>query len=524
MFSALPEELLTNVLQHLDHLSLLACRLTCPKINHVIQSSTELQYRIELGMDGLMDCAAPSTPYPDRLATVIRRRHAWAAMEWNDTASVHLPGTCLAYELVADVLAKLTDLRKFVYAELPSISKTADADQANTNGITTWDLPFAARDFAMDPTQDLVIFLEDTRIPIESMKSRDTHLYVYSMSTRKPHQLAQSPRLVISSPESEPSIHPSVGLPLIMFALLQIANDIVLMQFTTLSGSVHVRLWNWQTGDLWLAQDYPFPCMGCGLLSARAFMLTPIRECGSIEIYALEFSEDCDSRIPNTILKATLLLPSLNPGVSLRSFTTHSSPIIARPPQYKMAIPTAGSHIHVMSVTYDAEFGVKYCLYVPNRALVSYAASTPRRAPIPWKSWGPENTRFMKQGDNSTWLRFVHGTRVVGPTLSRISSLEAPTLISQTMLQLYDFNPYCRRLHSSIQPVNGGETQLLPETRVRNDPLFAETVTTRLPYRRTLYKFDKRYTSFFIDDERLLALAHTLIGESDLDDIDIYTF
>lgn len=72
-------------------------------------------------MDGLMDCAASSTPYPDRLATVIRRRHAWAAMEWNDTASVHLPGTCLAYELVADVLAKLTDSRKFVYVELPSL-------------------------------------------------------------------------------------------------------------------------------------------------------------------------------------------------------------------------------------------------------------------------------------------------------------------------------------------------------------------------------------------------------------------
>ncbi len=90
------------------------------------------------------------------------------------------------------------------------------------------------------------------------MKSRDTHLYVYSMSTRKPHQLAQSPRLVISSPESDPSIHPSVGLPFIMFALLQIAEDIVLMQFTTLSGSVHVRLWNWQTGDLWLVSDADF--------------------------------------------------------------------------------------------------------------------------------------------------------------------------------------------------------------------------------------------------------------------------
>lgn len=115
-------------------------------------------------MDGLVDCAAPSSTYPDRLATIIRRRHAWAAMEWNNTASIHLPGECLAYELVADVLAKLAETHKFIYTELPSIPRAADASQMDTSSINAWDLPFAARDFAMDPTQDLVIFLEDTRM------------------------------------------------------------------------------------------------------------------------------------------------------------------------------------------------------------------------------------------------------------------------------------------------------------------------------------------------------------------------
>lgn len=118
-------------------------------------------------MDGLVDCAAPSTPYSDRLATIIRRRHAWAAMEWNDTVSVHLPGECLAYELVADVLAKLTETHKFACVELPSMPRAADTGQIDTSSIDTWDLPFAARDFAMDPTQDLVIFLEDTRMCVK---------------------------------------------------------------------------------------------------------------------------------------------------------------------------------------------------------------------------------------------------------------------------------------------------------------------------------------------------------------------
>ncbi|KAF7421049.1 hypothetical protein PC9H_011569 [Pleurotus ostreatus] len=524
MFNALPEELLTNILRHLDHPSLLACRLICHKINNVIQSSAELQYYIELGMDGLVDCAASSTPYSDRLATIIRRRHAWAAMEWNDTVSAHLPGECLAYELVADVLAKLTEAHEFVCVELPSMPRAADTGQMDASSIDTWDLPFAARDFAMDPTQDLVIFLEDTRIPVASEKSRNTHLYIYSMATKEPHQLAQSPCLVINGSESKSLVHPFVGHPFIICALLQIAEDVVLIQYTTLAAeSDHIRLWNWMTGDLWLTEDYSMTCGGCGLLSARSFMLPSLKGCGSIQIYTLEFSND--SRTPRSELKATLLLPSSTPGLSLRSFTSHSPPIVARPLQSKMASPAAESHIHVMSVAYNAQFGIRFRLFVPNRVLLSYAAVAPGHAPmlVPWDTWGPDNTRIMEQGDTSTWLRFVHGTRVVaGPPVSRIPPLEAPT--SQTVLQLYDFNPHCRRLHSSVQPINGAKAELQPETVVRKGLAFAETVTTRLPYRRVLHRFDKRYTSFFIDDERLLALEHTPPSGRDLNNIDIYTF
>ncbi|KDQ23814.1 hypothetical protein PLEOSDRAFT_1086240 [Pleurotus ostreatus PC15] len=131
--------------------------------------------------------------------------------------------------------------------------RAADTGQMDASSIDTWDLPFAARDFAMDPTQDLVIFLEDTRIPVASEKSRNTHLYIYSMATKEPHQLAQSPCLVINGSESESLVHPFVGHPFIMCALLQIAEDVVLIQYTTLAAeSVHVRLWNWMTGDLWL--------------------------------------------------------------------------------------------------------------------------------------------------------------------------------------------------------------------------------------------------------------------------------
>ncbi|KAJ8690602.1 hypothetical protein PTI98_012017 [Pleurotus ostreatus] len=93
------------------------------------------------------------------------------------------------------------------------------------------------------------------------------------------------------------------------------------------------------TGDLWLTEDYSMTCGGCGLLSARSFMLPSLKGCGSIQIYTLEFSND--SRTPRPELKATLPLPSLTPGISLRFFTSHSPPIVARPLQSKTASPTA---------------------------------------------------------------------------------------------------------------------------------------------------------------------------------------
>lgn len=52
-----------------------------------------------------------------------------------------------------------------------------------------------------------------------------------------------------------------------MCALLQIAEDVVLIQFTTLAAeSVHVRLWNWMTGDLWLVSDPHFTLIDISFL------------------------------------------------------------------------------------------------------------------------------------------------------------------------------------------------------------------------------------------------------------------
>lgn len=114
----------------------------------------------ELGLDGLIDCATSTSSYNDRLKDLLERRRSWANMSWRKKSTIRLPGRpeqLSAYDCVAGVLAKLSQHRTFIAVHLESIN------EPDCRWIKH-ELAFPAKNFAMDPTQDLLIFLEkDTR-------------------------------------------------------------------------------------------------------------------------------------------------------------------------------------------------------------------------------------------------------------------------------------------------------------------------------------------------------------------------
>lgn len=215
----------------------------------------------------MVDCAAPTMPYQHRLKELIGRRKAWATLSWRQS-SLRIPGDIEEpnlYGFVAGVFAKLFEHYMFVTLHLPTMHESNDC-------WMTRQLSFPAKEFVMDPTQDLVIFLEeDTRLalalnavliqmnmmlfsrPWTYNGQRSVCLHIQTLSTGDPHPLARNPVLTFDIPP-----HPDEsGRNDIWFSSIKLAVDVILMQYSVgneWEEGMHFQFWNWKTGHGWLVR------------------------------------------------------------------------------------------------------------------------------------------------------------------------------------------------------------------------------------------------------------------------------
>jgi len=113
-----------------------------------------LQYHIELYCDGMVDGGDCPLPVVERLSRLRNRRQAWMDLKWTQRETPLIPGSWSAYELVDGIFSKtLNSARGILFTALPS----RDAPGSLT---TVDDLGITFRDFAMDPTQDLIVYMQ----------------------------------------------------------------------------------------------------------------------------------------------------------------------------------------------------------------------------------------------------------------------------------------------------------------------------------------------------------------------------
>lgn len=141
----------------------------------VIEETMILKYQIELYADGLVDREGCELPIAERLSELRIRRQAWKEINWERQRFPLIPGSWNAYELVDGIFSKTLNsigdntARGIMFASLPS--------RYDTTGslILYEDLGITFRDFAMDPTQDLIVYMQCSRVS-------DPTRYVYSPS------------------------------------------------------------------------------------------------------------------------------------------------------------------------------------------------------------------------------------------------------------------------------------------------------------------------------------------------------
>ena len=114
-----------------------------------------MQYIIELGANG-MEATSYTLPHIDLLQKLRDRLKAWERLDCKRFRIIPSGdfGECRAYELVAGTFSTSNGSNLYVIW-LPSATHDGRILRRETIGLSV-------RDFAIDPTEDIIVFLEDT--------------------------------------------------------------------------------------------------------------------------------------------------------------------------------------------------------------------------------------------------------------------------------------------------------------------------------------------------------------------------
>ncbi|KAJ7667390.1 hypothetical protein B0H17DRAFT_253624 [Mycena rosella] len=388
---ALPVEILLGIFYWLDGRSIVRCCSVCRVWQETVKTCTELKYKIELFADGILPNPGSSLSSLEKLEYLHKWRRAWQDMNWTSRTDFVINEHPRAYELVGGVFAQQNTWPEsdFTAIRLPSSQRSGEITATQNIGVESLD-------FAMDPTQDLVVFLHRGADETGNFDCR-------AMSSLRPHPLASTPRLSFDLKDDN-----------LRRIFLQVADDVVGLLFYTshaADGSLRVVLFNWRTGIMLVDLEgsrFPPSVSDFALLSPRAFILgcvanpdspgTP-NSAGEIRIYTFEGTQH---NHPTCV--ATLGLPQLDPHRSLERVVAHSGPFCAGPLPGAQFFKSNDNRICAISLTYDrAEV---YSLYVHHRYFTKYLVNGDIATPptVPWDEWGPHHSRMLP-GRHRFWLR-----------------------------------------------------------------------------------------------------------------------
>ncbi|KAK0460340.1 hypothetical protein IW261DRAFT_1577716 [Armillaria novae-zelandiae] len=143
-------------------------------------------------MDNMEDGKSSHLLNANRLGRLRELRLAWANLNWKKFMSISFSGECSAYELIASIFVKMFFGGVFVLTWLPS-STRPDVDQ-----VELPDQDMLVKDFAMDPSQDLLAMLVDDALPPSYTTSCILTMHLQSLSTLNDHLEAEVPQITIS--------------------------------------------------------------------------------------------------------------------------------------------------------------------------------------------------------------------------------------------------------------------------------------------------------------------------------------
>lgn len=503
-FSNLPPELILNVMDNLDFKTLIQCMQVSQFFHATIKESASFQYKLQLAVNGMEDgLGGPMVP-AERLALLKRHQDAWDNLQYTSQLDVTMEMGSV-WELSGGVLAQGKGSRSLVVHQLPS-----DLRGIPDESWVLEDIGIPIRDFTMDPSQDLLVLVEDH---IQGL-GQVSRFHLRSLRTGKPHPFAPSTPFLS---------HEANVLP-ISYTLQLSGDHLAVIIFPQDTLDLELRVWNWKTGELQLALEDP-TMSSMAFLSHRHLLISHIRLDDEVKREPVLTVVDFTAATKDlTLLKDADFVCALHGPIMKESSSTlgvllRSDPGPSWTPDPKLRVPfyiARQDRLFVLTAWMMAQFSLRTTVFlVPSYTVmqqVEVSQSPQAKRHIPWQAWGPSGSRLLSApaSFSRTWVCYVYGMKFV--TSQRVNVDEDTAVQS---IKLHDFNRYA--VKKALQNGDGEregdkgmECVIGTSTFPRGGELFKTPAETSLPYRyREIVPpvRETRFSAAMVSEDSLLMVA-----------------
>lgn len=419
----LPVEILVFILSHLDGYELARARRVCHDIRHMIDSSSELLYSIDLKY---FNSTPDPSPGPDHTVSSLRKslrqsEFAWQKAEYSKSNPISIPHIPFDFMWSCGILAfKVQDENRLRFLQ-PQVT---DPDHSNSISLREWECQLNSEFYlcGFSPTQNLLICLVRA-------STGESHAYdLIFRSLSEPDEVHPEAGSAVVKTLNKEVGYELLDPPDISFSIFGDYCGILFIDVLTADRvpADILQIWNWKSKDVALCFKPAHGIMDFSFLTNKIILVANREE---LLLYSL-------ADFPDALhLTAKFSLPALR------------SPFEYSTIRIKDSVPShSRMHDHIINIDMKilGESSTCVTLYVEHNTLLELQSTYTRQygkardssPSLPWSKWGLKYTRSFK-GDSHVSCKYV------------ISGLRAVSLYGTQRMEpdprplcIRDFNPH----------------------------------------------------------------------------------
>ncbi|KAI0028553.1 hypothetical protein K488DRAFT_89627 [Vararia minispora EC-137] len=391
----LPAELIDHIISLLPPCDIMRVRITCKRLNNIVEASSRLQFILECHACGLIVTLHPSLSSSDRLDRLRQRERNWRSLKEVSSYEVKLPFRPNGiYDLAGGIfILGIGDGSSGQYGYLRLLSAGDEMKPPSWN-LFTVDAELV--DFGLSVYENDLIVLVTRKLQQGNSDfgglSTLFEIHFRTLSGGDPHPRAT--KAVVSLLES-------AGIVSHADAFTEIVGDLVVILLFPWGDTVeNLYLINWNTGSVKLIDTFAAGAhTGVAWLSEDAIIIPNIEE-DSLDIFRL--SPVQDSNVPEMFICRA----EPNPYKFTSGFNNHGRPFHCTPE----------SAILLVTLRFSHPGGISLSMVIHREKLLAFALSSSEDddqsiITAPYSEWGVQSTCWFL--GNWNWITMTAGQRCV---------------------------------------------------------------------------------------------------------------